>query len=118
MSGSTTVASAAADTICEGTVSVDPNATFMIRLVNTGVDVEISCDSPLGALDAAAKAGNFSYEVWEASWGYFVYSIDAVTVAVEENETILWWIYDVEAKHVTNDATYNLRHNDEELRII
>lgn len=118
MSGSTAVPSVTGNMVWEGTVHVDPDDTFTVRPINTGVDVEIRCDSPLGALDAAAKAGNFSYEVWEAPWGYYIYSIDTITVDAEENEPRLWWCYDVATSSVTNNATYTTLRDGEELRII
>lgn len=115
---SVAIPAAEASTIWEGTVTVNPDETFTIIPVNTGTEVEISRNTPLGALDAAAEAGNFSYEVWQAEWGYYVDSIDDTAVSADENETTLWWFYDVEAAYITNNATYRTLRNGEEIRLI
>jgi PKD repeat protein len=115
---SVAVPAAEVTTIWEGTVTVDPDETFTVTPANTETEVEISRNTPLGALDAAAEAGNFSYEVWEADWGYYVNSIDDIAVSTVDNETALWWIYDVEAAYITNNATYRSLRDGEEIRLI
>jgi len=112
------VPSAEAATIWEGTVTVDPGETFTVTPANTGTDAEVSRNTPLGALDKAADAGNFTYEVWQADWGYYVNSIDDITVSAEDNETALWWFYDPEAAYITNNATYRSLRDGEEIRLI
>jgi PKD repeat protein len=112
------VPAAEVNTIWEGTVTVDPDETFTVTPANTGTDVEISRNTPLGALDAAAETGNFTYEVWQADWGYYVNSIDDIAVSVEDNETALWWFYDPEAEYITNNATYRSLRDGEEIRLI
>lgn len=115
---SVAVPAAEVTTIWEGTVTVDPDETFTVTPANTGTDVEISRNTPLGALDAAAEAGNFSYEIWEADWGYYVNSIDGIAVSTVDNETALWWFYDPEAAYITNNATYRSLRDGEEIRLI
>ncbi|WP_328585441.1 PKD domain-containing protein [Methanofollis ethanolicus] len=106
------------NTVWEGTVTVDPDETFMIRPINTDTDVEISRNTPLGALDAAAEAGNFSYEVWEAEWGFYVNKVNDIAVSAEDNETTIWWFYDVATAYITNNATYKSLRDGEEIRLI
>ncbi|MDD4254326.1 MAG: PKD domain-containing protein [Methanofollis sp.] len=112
------VPSAEATTIWEGPVTVDPDGTFTIRPVNTDTDVEVDRNTPLGALDAAAEAGNFSYEIWEAEWGFYVNKVNDIAVSAEDNETTIWWFYDVATAYITNNATYKSLRNDEEIRLI
>jgi hypothetical protein len=109
---------ATAEVIWAGEVLVDPAETFTVTPFNTGIATEISRDTPLGALDAAAEAGDFSYEVWEADWGLYVYGIDDVLVNIDSNETMIWWIYDVLAGEITNDAEYKSLTDGETLRFI
>ena len=77
----------------EGSVSLTDGRTFTVTPFNNeSVVYTFNRTSALGALDAAATAGKFTYTVQETAWGAFLYSIGGIPY----NETS-WdsWLYSV-----------------------
>ncbi|NLB01611.1 MAG: PQQ-binding-like beta-propeller repeat protein, partial [Methanomicrobiales archaeon] len=95
----------------EGTVSLTAGQTFTVTPYNNASAVyTVNRTSALGALDAAATAGEFNYTLKEESWGSYLYSIAGIAY----NETS-WdsWLYTVNS--VTADvgaADYQLVDGD------
>ena len=55
------------DVLYEGTVSLSAGDTFKVTV--SGTDYTVDVATPLGALQAAAKAGGFTYEVTDKNFG-------------------------------------------------
>ncbi|MGI6452338.1 MAG: hemoblobin-interacting domain-containing protein [Syntrophomonadaceae bacterium] len=56
------------DVLYEGTVILTPGETFTVSVGST--EYTINDNTPLGALQAAAEAGNFSYLLSDKRWSY------------------------------------------------
>ena len=78
----------------EGEVTLIENITVNVTAYNSGESYEINQTTALGALDAAAEAGEFNYTVsdeWYASWG----SLLVDSIAGKESDPVTWdgWLY-------------------------
>jgi DMSO/TMAO reductase YedYZ molybdopterin-dependent catalytic subunit len=51
------------DILYDGTVNLTPGTTFNVTAYNSGTPYTVNCTTPLGALDAAATAAVFTYDV-------------------------------------------------------
>lgn len=58
----------AVDILYEGTVALAPGETFSVTAYNSGTAYDVSETTPLGALQAAATAGGFSYDVTDKNY--------------------------------------------------
>ncbi|MGI5941888.1 MAG: NosD domain-containing protein [Pelotomaculaceae bacterium] len=58
----------AVDILYEGTVALAPGETFSVTAYNSGTAYDVSETTPLGALQAAATAGGFIYEVTDKNY--------------------------------------------------
>ena len=56
------------DILYEGTVALAPGETFSVTAYNSGTAYDVSETTPLGALQAAATAGGFIYEVTDKNY--------------------------------------------------
>ncbi|MGI6551909.1 MAG: stalk domain-containing protein [Bacillota bacterium] len=52
----------------EGKVNLSPGETFSVTAYNSGAAYAVNKDTPLGALQAAAAAGGFSYDVTDKNY--------------------------------------------------
>jgi DMSO/TMAO reductase YedYZ molybdopterin-dependent catalytic subunit len=57
------------DILYEGTVTLSPGETFTVTAYNSEAEYTVSVTTPLGALQAAAVAGNFTYDVTDKNYG-------------------------------------------------
>ncbi len=94
-----------------GSVSLVDGATFGIHPVNDpNTTLTVNRTSALGALDAAATAGTFTYTVKSSEWGPFIDSIGGVAYNATSWDS---WLYQVNG--VTADvgaADYTLSDGD------
>jgi DMSO/TMAO reductase YedYZ molybdopterin-dependent catalytic subunit len=58
------------DVLFDGTVNLTPDATFNVTAYNSDLSYMVNMATPLGALDAAATAANFTYDVTDKRWSY------------------------------------------------
>ena len=56
------------DVLYEGTVVLDPEGTFTVTI--KGNDYPVNENTPLGALQAAAETGDFTYALSDKRWSY------------------------------------------------
>ncbi|NLN86922.1 MAG: Ig-like domain-containing protein, partial [Syntrophomonadaceae bacterium] len=56
------------DVLYDGTVSLTPEETFAVTAYNSGTGYTVSETTPLGALQAAANASGFSYDVTDKNY--------------------------------------------------
>lgn len=52
----------------EGTVALSPGETFTVTAYNSGANYTVNQTTPLGALDKAATAGGFTYDVTDKNY--------------------------------------------------
>lgn len=70
MPGITVAEAPALDVLYNGTVTLTPDETFDVTAYNSSSVYTVSKATPLGALQAAAVAGGFSYAVTDSRWEY------------------------------------------------
>jgi len=94
-----------------GTVALTKGETFPVTPFNNeSAAYTVNRTSALGALDAAATAGNFNYTLKEETWGSFLYSIAGIAY----NETS-WdsWLFMVDGVTAgVGAADYQLADGD------
>ncbi|MDD3652580.1 MAG: hypothetical protein PHO01_00090 [Desulfotomaculaceae bacterium] len=61
--------SATIDVLYDGTVDLTPGETFNVTAYNSNTSYTVNEATPLGALQAAAIAGNFTYDVTDKNYG-------------------------------------------------
>lgn len=109
----------AATVIWSGSVEIDPDGTFTLVPLNTGVPIEVGRTTPIGALDAACGPGNFTYGVWEVSWGILVSRVNEIRIGpADDGEVHIWWFYDIRDGYITNNATFKPLSDGERIRLI
>ncbi|MDD4237287.1 MAG: NosD domain-containing protein [Desulfotomaculaceae bacterium] len=64
----TVVSISAADVLYEGTVTLTPEKTFTVKAYNSDTDYTVDEDTPIGALQAAADASDFEYDVTDKNY--------------------------------------------------
>ncbi|NVO66798.1 PKD domain-containing protein [Methanofollis tationis] len=123
LDGQTAAAMAAAadgvTVIWKGTVEIDPDGRFALVPLNTGIPLDVSRNTPLGALDAASALDTFTYGVWEANWGLLVYRVNDIQIGpADDGEVHIWWFYDIGGQYITNNPTFKSLSDGEWIRLI
>ncbi|MBT8508668.1 hypothetical protein AZH53_09650 [Methanomicrobiaceae archaeon CYW5] len=81
------------DVLFDGTVVLDPEATFDVVAYNSAATYIVNETTPLGALDKAASAGGFTYDVTDSRWTFDeVLLLDNVDVYLY-NDPGKWYAY-------------------------
>ena len=94
-----------------GSVSLADGQTFTVTPFNNqSARYTINRTSALGALDAAAAAGNFNYTLKEESWGTFLYSIGGIAYNETSGDSWVYSVNGVPAK--VGAADYSLADGD------
>jgi len=85
----------AIDVLYEGTVTLTPDETFDVTPPNSSTAYTVSKTTPLGALQAAADAGSFTYNVTDKRWSYDgVLLLDDIgTYLRDKTNGVYWYAY-------------------------
>jgi PKD repeat protein len=105
--------------IWSGTVEIDPDGRFALVPLNTGIPLEVSRNTPIGALDAASALDTFTYGVWDVGWGVLVSRVNDIQIGpADDGEIHIWWFYDIGGQSITNNATFKSLFDGEWIRLI
>lgn len=81
------------DVLYNGTVTLTPGSTFSVTAYNSSVAYTVNGTTPLGALNAAATAGSFTYAVTDKNYaGYGTLLLDNVG-SYERKKPGYWYAY-------------------------
>ena len=85
----------AIDVLYDGTVTLTPDETFDVTPSNSSTAYTVSKTTPLGALQAAADAGSFTYNVTDKRWSYDgVLLLDDIgTYLRDKTNGVYWYAY-------------------------